>query len=50
MADFITECTSRLPVGKQEDWELQVDDFSTKTRCGTGLVIKPPGRKQHGVR
>ncbi|XP_057251740.1 uncharacterized protein LOC130591823 [Beta vulgaris subsp. vulgaris] len=42
LADFITECTTRPPVGQSEEWELYVDGFSTKSGCGAGLVLKPP--------
>ncbi|XP_057250719.1 uncharacterized protein LOC125497729 [Beta vulgaris subsp. vulgaris] len=42
LADFITECATRPPVGSQEEWELLVDGSSTKNGCGVGLVIIPP--------
>lgn len=41
LAHFITECSTRPPVGEKDAYELQVDDSSTKTGCGAGLVIKP---------
>ncbi|XP_048492941.1 uncharacterized protein LOC125493531 [Beta vulgaris subsp. vulgaris] len=42
LADFITECTTRPPVGQNEEWELYVDGSSTKSGCGAGLGLKPP--------
>ena len=41
LADFITECTTRLLVGQKEEWELLVDGSSTTSGCRARLVLKP---------
>ena len=39
LADFITESTGASPSDPGQEWKLYVDDSSTKSTSGVGLLI-----------